>query len=109
MQRFKQFIGKDFLLGSVKGSEALQSAGFVCDCIPDSTGDFDELEFASDWEGKHLLLCVAVLMGQVKRIMFVVRNSDDPDDVRPLGEAELKDFLDQRGGQLLRFFESITQ
>jgi hypothetical protein len=109
MQRFKKYIGKDFILGNVKDTEALRSTGFLCDNIPDSMGDFDELEFLSEWDGKQLLMCLAVLTGKVKRIMFVMRNSEDPDDVRPLSEGELRDFLNQKGDQLVSFFESITQ
>ena len=109
MQRFKKYIGRDFLLDKVKDSEALSLTGFICDCLPDSIGDFDELEFLSEWDGKRLLMCLAVLTGKVKRIMFIVTNSDDPDDVRPLSEVELKDFLDRKGEQLVTFFEDITR
>jgi hypothetical protein len=109
MQRFKKYIGRDFLLENVKGSEPLRLSGFLPDYLPDSTGDFDELEFSSEWDAKRLLMCIAVLNGKVKRIMFVVGNSEDPDDVRPLSEGELKEVLDQRGLQLVHFFESITQ
>jgi hypothetical protein len=109
MQRFKKYIGKNFIQENVKDSEALRSAGFICNNLPDSIGDFDELEFPSDLNGQPLLMCVAVLTEKVKRIMFVVSNSKDPDDVRPLSEAELKDFLCQKGGQLVNFFEDITR
>ncbi len=108
MQRFKKYIGRDFILGNIKGSEALREAAFRCDDLPASIGDFDEIEFLGDWEGRQLLLCLAVLTGKVKRIMFVVRNSQDPDDVRPLSEDELKALLIQKGDQLVNFFEDIT-
>jgi len=109
MQRFKKYIGKDFILKNVKDSEALRSTGFICNNLPDSIGDFEELEFSSDLSGQPLLMCVAVLTEKVKRIMFVVSNSEDPDDVRPLSEVELKDFLYQKGDQLVKFFEEITR
>jgi len=109
MQRFKKYIGKDFILKNVKDSEALRSTGFICNNLLDSIGDFEELEFSSDLSGQPLLMCVAVLTEKVKRIMFIVSNSEDPDDVRPLSEAELKDFLDQKGDQLVKFFEEITR
>ena len=109
MQRFRRYIGKDFLLDKVKSSEARTLTGFMCDSLPESVGDFVELEFTSDWHGKHIILCLAVLMGQVKRIMFVVRKSDDADDVRPLTEEELRSLLDEKGNQLMQFLESITQ
>jgi hypothetical protein len=109
MQRFKKYIGKDFILGNVRDSEALRSSGFACDNLPDSIGDFDECEFLSDFNGQPLLLCIAVLTGKVKRIMFVVCNRENPDEVRPLSEAELKNLLDQRGEYLVNFFEHITR
>ena len=109
MQRFKKYIGKDFILGKVRSSEALRLSGFTCDSLPDAIGDFDELEFVSDLNGQALLMCVAVLTGKVKRIMFVVSNTDEPDDVRPLSEAELKAFLDRWGNQIANFFEDVTQ
>jgi hypothetical protein len=109
MQRFKQYIGKDFVPEHVKESEALRSAGFACDSLPDRMGDFEECEFVSDFNGQTLFLCVAVLAGKVKRIMFVVAGREDPDEVRPLSEAELKSLLDQRGGPLVNFFEYVTR
>jgi hypothetical protein len=109
MQRFKKYIGKDFLLENVRDSEALRLSGFTCDSLPNAIGDFDELEFLSDLNGQTVLMCVAIMTGKVKRIMFVLSNRDEPDDVRPLTEAELKAFLDQRGDQIVNFFEDITQ
>jgi hypothetical protein len=109
MVRFKKYIGKEFILGNVRKSESLRSSGFTCDNLPEAIGDFDELEFSSDFNGQSLLMCVAVLTGKLKRIMFVLSNKEDPDDVRPMSEAELKDFLDRKGAQLVNFFEEITR
>jgi len=109
MQRFKRYIGKDFILENVRDSETLQLSGFTCDSLPSSIGDFDELEFLSDFNGLPLLMCIAVLTGKIKRIMFVLNNGPEPDDVSPLSEAELKELLDRKGAQLVNFFEHITQ
>jgi hypothetical protein len=109
VQRFKKYIGKDFIIGNVRDSGDLRLAGFACNSLPDAIGDFDELEFVSYFNGQPLLMCIAVLTGKVKRIMFVLSNRDEPDDVRPLSEAELKAFLNQRGDHLVNFFENITQ
>jgi hypothetical protein len=109
MQRFKEYIGKDFILENVRDSEALRLSGFTCDSLPDVIGDFDELEFLSDFNGQPLLMCIAILTGKVKRIMFVLGKGEEPDDVRPLSETELREFLDQRGSQIVNFFEDITQ
>lgn len=109
MQRFKKYIGRDFALKNVKGFEALRASGFCCDELPETIGDFDELEFQCNWEERQLLLCLAVLTGKLRRIMFVVRNSDNPEDVRPLNDGELNALLMQKGDQLVDFFEAITQ
>jgi hypothetical protein len=109
MQRFKKYIGKDLIIKNIKDSEHLNATGFNCNYLPDSLGDFDELEFLADFNGQPLLMCIAVLTGKVKRIMFVLNNGQEPDDVRPLSEAELKELLDRKGDQLVNFFEHITQ
>jgi hypothetical protein len=109
MQRFKKYIGKDFIIKNINDSKHLNATGFNCNYLPDSLGDFDELEFSSDFSGQTILMCVAVLEGKIKRIMFVQIDKESPDDVRPLTESQLTDFLDQRGVQLTDFFEHITQ
>ena len=109
MVRFKKYIGKDFRIRNIKGSEHLDATGFNCNYLPDPLGDFDELEFSSDFAGQIILMCIAVLEGKIKRIMFVLVNKENPDDVRPLTESQLRDFLDQRGVQLINFFEYVTQ
>jgi len=109
MQRFKKYIGKNLIIKNIKDSEHLNATGFNCNYLPDSLGDFDELEFSSDFDGQTILMCVAVLEGRIKRIMFVLIDKESPDDVRPLTELQLKDFLDGRGIQVIDFFEHITQ
>ena len=109
MQRFKKYIGKEFIPENARDSEPLRSTGFACGNIPESWGDFEECEFLTDFNGQPLFLCIAVLIGKIKRIMFVAGNRDDPDDVRPLTEAELKQVLDQRGEELDKFFAHITR
>ena len=109
MQRFKKYIGKEFILSNIRDSEALRLSGFSCHNLPDAIGDFDEIEFTSEFNGQPLLMCTAILTGKVKRIMFVLSNREDPDDVSPLSEAFLKEFLDQKGTYLVDFFENITK
>ncbi len=109
MQRFKKYIGKEFIFENVKNKERLQSSGLICKSMPDSLGDFEEIELCTDFDGREITLCVAVLEGKLKRIMFVLVDKDDPDIVQPLTEAQLNDFLNRKGEQLVGFFEYITK
>jgi|WetSurMetagenome_2_1015567.scaffolds.fasta_scaffold221815_2 hypothetical protein len=109
MQRFKKYIGKDLVIEHVKTSGHLKTCGFVCSYMPDSFGDFEEMEFSCDLDDKKILLCVAVLEGKIKRIMFVKTSIDDPDDVSPLTETELNELLEKNYEQLGSFFDFITR
>ncbi len=109
MQRFKKYIGKDLNIEHMKDLQQLSAFGLVCKYLPESIGDFEEIELCTDFAGQEILICVAVLTGKIKRIMFVLPDKDDPDAARPLAESQLKDFLDERGVQLINFFEYITQ
>jgi hypothetical protein len=108
MQRFKKYIGKNLVIENIRTSKHLKTCGFVCSYLPDSFGDFEEMEFSCDLDDKKIILCVAVLEGKIKRIMFVKTSIDDPDDVGPLTEAELKGLLDKNYEQLSGFFDFIT-
>jgi hypothetical protein len=77
--------------------------------IPDSFGDFEEIEFTCDSDDKKIMMCVAVLEGKIKRIMFVKTGLDDPDDVSPLTESELKELLDKNYEPLNSFFDFIAR
>lgn len=109
MQRFKKYIGKELLAENIRTAEQLKSCGFVCSMMPDSFGDFEEIEFTCDFHDKKLLLCVAVLQGRIKRIMFVKTSAEDPDDVGPLSEPELRELLEKNYEQLSSFFDAITR
>jgi len=109
MQRFKKYIGKDFIIENIKNSEQLNTYGITCRDLPEPFSDFEEVEISIDFVGQEILLGVAVLEGKVKRIMFGMLDKENPDVFRPLTEMQLKDLLDQRGEQLANFFEYITK
>lgn len=109
MQRFKKYIGKYLVIENVKTSEHLRTCGFVCSYMPESFGDFEEMEFSCDLDDKKILLCVAILEGKIKRIMFVKTSVDNPDDVSPLTESELKELLEKNYDKLSGFFDFITR
>ncbi|MEW6002779.1 MAG: hypothetical protein AB1638_09070, partial [Nitrospirota bacterium] len=109
MQRFKKYIDKELKLANVKDSDQLETFGIICTTLPDPPEDFDEFEFTTDYGGQNVVIGVAVQEGKIKRVMFVLADEKEPDVLRPFTEAQLKDFLDQRGEQLVGFFEYITQ
>ena len=71
--------------------------------------DFEELEFKSDFNGEPLLMCIAILKGKIKRIMFIQFDSENHDIPKPLTELQLKNFLDLKGQRLISFFDQITR
>jgi hypothetical protein len=110
MQRFKQYVDKRIHLNNIKDANRLASFGIICRYLPDPPEDFDEFEFVSDYRGQENLgLMVAVELEKIKRIFFGMISLDNPDVVRPLNTAELKELLDEKGPNFLRFFEYITQ
>jgi len=109
MQRFKKYIDKYLKSDKVKDSSQLQTFGITCKRAPDPPEEFDEFEFCTDFSGKDVVIAPAVLSGKIKRIMLGFPDAQDPDIVRPLTESQLKEFLDQKGEQLIGFFDYITQ
>ncbi|NVL90836.1 MAG: hypothetical protein HWN69_07580 [Desulfobacterales bacterium] len=110
MERLKRYIGSKISLDNIKDAENLKAFGFACRYLPDPPEDFDEFEFVTDFEGMNNLgLMVTVEMAKIKKIFFGLFSPDDPDIVSALTEDQLKNFLDQRGDTLIRFFDYITQ
>lgn len=110
MQRFRRYIDKNLNTENVKNSSQLDAFGITCRYLPDPLENFDELEFTTDLGGQeNVLIGVAVQSGKIKRIMFSPMDPKDPDIVRGLTEFQIKDFLGQKGDQLVSFFEYTTQ
>lgn len=109
MQRFKKYIGMGARNENIRNTGRFSDFGITSRYIPDSIGDFDECEFLVDPEKKDIVLCVAILEGKIKRIMFIQTDQIDPDAVRPLTESELGDMLGRRGDRIVAFFEYITE
>jgi hypothetical protein len=110
MERLRQYIGSPINLGNIKDQDKLKAFGFTCRYLPDPPEDFDEFEFATDFEGTNDLgLMVTVEMEKIKKIFFGLFSPEDPDVIRPLNEAQLKSLLDERSETLIRFFDHITQ
>lgn len=109
MQRFKRFIGKQVISENLKDLEKLNTFGIICKNLPDSLDEFEEIELSVASADDGILLCIAVLEGKVKRIMFVQIDKDDPDACRPLKEEQLIRLLEEYGERLVSYFEYITQ
>jgi hypothetical protein len=103
-------MGKRINLDNIKDINQLASFRMICRYLPDPPEDFDEFEFVIDYHGEEKLgLMVTVEMEKIKRIFFGMISLDNPDVVRALAEDELKELLDEKGANFLRFFEYITQ
>ncbi len=103
MERFKIFIGKDVNFEKLKDIELYEKYGFKCQNIPENFEEFEEIELLLD----NFVLCIAILNGKVKRIMFT-KITEDPDVCYPLSKEELENLLQNRGESLVQFFEIIT-
>jgi hypothetical protein len=110
MERLKKYIGVAVNLDNIKDAERLKDFGFACRYLPDPPEDFDEFEFVTDFEASDDLgLMVTVEMAKIKKMYFALLSPDDPDLIRPMSDAQLKDLLDQRNDTLIRFFDYITE
>jgi len=108
MQRFKKYIGKDVQMDCIRDADHILSFELRSHYVPEDLGDFEECEFLTDFSGHDLIVCVTVLEKKIKRVMFVLSDPEDSDNVAPLTESQLTDFLNQKGEKLLSFFEYIT-
>ena len=109
MVRFKKFLEKDIILGNVKNSDHLLTLDITTKYVPDTPDEFEEFEFATDYNGRAVSIGVAILTGKIKRVMVGFVDLEDPDNVIALSKEQLEDFLNQKGEQLVQFFEYITQ
>jgi hypothetical protein len=109
MVRFKKFLEKDINMGNVRNSDQLLTLGITTNYVPDTPDEFEEFEFATDYNEKTISIGVAILTGKIKRIMIGLTDPDDPDNLVALSKEELEDFLNQKGEKLVQFFEYITQ
>jgi len=95
MERFRRYFDKTLNIENVKNSNQLETFGIICRYLPDPPEDFDELEFTTDFNGKNVLIGVAVELGKIKRIMLSLIDPENPDIVRGLTESQVKDLLSQ--------------
>ncbi|NWF75624.1 MAG: hypothetical protein HXY53_03465 [Nitrospirae bacterium] len=109
MQRFKRFIGAEIISENLNKPEKLINYGIVCKTLPTSLDEFDEIELSLSPANQEIVLCVAVLEGKIKRIMFVQVDKENPDECRPLTQEQLVKLLDEYGKRFVDFFEYISQ
>ena len=109
MVRFKKFLEKNINLENLKNSDQLLTFGIATKYVPDTTDDFEEFSFTTEYSGRALSIAVAILAGKIKRVMIGFTDPEDPDNIIALSKEQLEDFLNQKGEKLVQFFEYITQ
>jgi len=109
MVRFKKYIDKDVILKNFKNTDQLRTFGIVPRYVPDIPDEFEEFEFTTNFNKEIVSIGVAVQLGKIKRFMLGIVNPADPDVIMALSKSQLEDFLTQKGEQLVRFLEYITQ
>jgi hypothetical protein len=109
MVRFKRFLEKDINLGNVKNSDQILAFGITTKYVPDAPEEFEEFEFATDYDGRAISIGVAILAGKIKRMMIGFTDLEDPDNLVALTKEQLEDFLNQKGEKLVQFLEYITK
>ncbi|MEW6214788.1 MAG: hypothetical protein AB1478_06220 [Nitrospirota bacterium] len=109
MKRFRKYFDKTLNIKNVKNSNQLGAFGVTCKSLSEPLEDFDEVEFITDFGNHDILMSIGVVLNEIKRIQFTLLDPENPDIVKGLTESQLKDFLVQKGNQLVQFFEYITQ
>ncbi|MDP2753009.1 MAG: hypothetical protein Q8P40_01250 [Nitrospirota bacterium] len=108
MVRFKKYIEKDIRLEHIKNADKLKTFGITPQYVPDTPDEFEEFEFTTDFGKETVLVGIAVQLGKIKRVILGLTDPTDPDSFMALSKSQLEDFLNQKGEQLVRFFEYIT-
>lgn len=110
MVRFRKYFDKTLNVENAKNSDQLCSFGVTCKSLSEPLEDFDEVEFITDFANQNVLISVVVQSGKItRRIQFTLLDPENPDVVKALTESQLKDLLVQKGDQLVKFFDYITQ
>lgn len=109
MEQFRKYIGKKINLENVKNSQQLNIFEISCDTFLEPLEGFDEIEFSTNFYNQDIFIGVAVQTGEIKRIMFAIKDPEDPEIIKGLTETNIKELLKQKGEQLTNFFTYITQ
>ena len=109
MKRFRKYIDQSINLENVKNGDRLAGFGISCRAMSDPPEEFDEFEFTTDFsEQMDVVICVAIELGKIKRVLFGLSDRKDPDSFSGLSESQLEELLDRKGDQLAGFLEYIT-
>jgi nitrogen regulatory protein PII-like uncharacterized protein len=109
MRRFRKYFDETLNVVNAKNANQLSAFRVSCKSISEPLEDFDEVEFITDFSDQDVLISIVVQSGKIKRIQFTLLDTENPDAVKGLTEAQLKDLLIQKGDQLVGFFDYITQ
>lgn len=109
MKRFRQFLQKDLNIEAIKDEDKLSSWGIRVRYAPEPPDDFDEFEFGIDYKGEQdVAFLIAIEKGKIARMLFGKTVKDNPDMLLPMNDQELRSLLDNKGNELLEFFNFVT-
>jgi hypothetical protein len=108
MVRFRKYYDKAVDVEKVKDAGKLGTFGVECTYLPDPPEDFDEFEFRTILGDLTVVIMVTVELGKIKRLLFSAADPEDHDSTRSLTEVQLAGLLEEKGDQLVEFFEYIT-
>lgn len=110
MERFRKYIDKGINIGNTKNSDQLNTFEVTGRYLPDPPEEFDEFEFSTNFKGhRDLGIMVTIELGKIKKLVFGLIDPQNPDIIRPLSESQIVELLEQRGDQLVQFFDYISQ
>lgn len=109
MKRFRKYFDETLNVVNAKNADQLHALGVYCRSISEPLENFDEVEFITDFTYQKVLISIVVQLGKIKRIQFTLFDPENPDTLKGFTESQLNKFLAQRGEQLVKFFEYITQ
>ncbi len=110
MVRFRKYFDRPLNVKNAKNSDQLHAFGVTCRYLPEPLEDFEELEFTTKFDNHYVLIGIVVQSGKItRRIQFTLLDPENPDAVKALTESQLRDLLVQKGDQLVKFFDYITQ
>ena len=110
MDRIKAFIGSKVDRSRMEDPDLIQRTGFSPRYLPETFDDFDEFDYAGDYEeGKLLILSCVVEERVLGRAILGWAAPGDPDDaLHPLNDAEVAKALAARGEMLVELLRHIT-
>lgn len=109
MERLQRFIDKRIDMNVVKDEQVLASLGVEGRYVPEELEDFDEMEFGLGLSsGRNIIFAMVLEGSKLKRVSIgFVPEGGDEDDMHAFSESELAEVMDEKGADLVNFFDKI--